>query len=113
MHLAYCSRPEARGAAWLAVLMLLPAIGLVGWQWHRASGYQVKAYLSRIAVPPDETSEEYQRRMEEHDAYVKANARPVPTRSVPQTGIYAGAGSLIVMLAAIARGLVPSQPRLA
>jgi hypothetical protein len=111
VHLAYRSRPEARAAAWLAVLMLLPAIGLVGWQWHKSSGSQVRAYLSRAAVPSAETRDGYQRRMEEHDAYVKATSRPVPTRSVPQTGIYAAAGSLILMLAATGRGLVASQPR--
>src|SRR5687767_13317554 len=36
IHLAYRGRPEARGAVWLALVLLVVAIGLTGWEWHQA-----------------------------------------------------------------------------
>ena len=113
VHLAYRGRREARGAAWLAVLMLVAGLSLVGWQWQRASDTKVKDLSGRTLtiVPRDETPEEYRRRMKEEEAFAVANAPLMPTRSIPQRGIYAAAGSLIVMLAAFARGLVRSQPK--
>jgi hypothetical protein len=113
LHLAYRRRPEAKGAAWLAVFMLLGALGLVSWQWHGASDFKAKDLSGRILTiaPPDESPEDYERRTEKLKAKMTANARPLPTRSTPRSGIYAGAGSMILMLAAVGRGLVQSLAR--
>jgi hypothetical protein len=112
LDLAYRSRPQAKGAAWLAVFMLVGSLGLVTWQWHRASDTKVKDQSGRIltTAPPNESPEDYRRRFEKLEAKMTANARPLPTRSNPRSGIYAGTGILILVLVAIARGLV-RQPR--
>lgn len=111
VHLAYRGRPEAQGAAWMAVFMLLGGLGLVGWHWQHATAPTEKAV---ILVGPDahpwETPEQYRHRVDEEYAARLANPAFVPTRSAPQWGFYAGAGSLIVMGAAAARGLVRSRP---
>jgi hypothetical protein len=112
VHLAYRGRPRAKGAASLAVFMLLGSLGLVAWQWHRASDTEVKDLSGRILTmaPPNESPEDERRRTEKLEDKMTANARPLPTRSTPRSGIYAGAGFLILMSVAIAHGLV-RQPR--
>lgn len=99
VHLAYQGRPEARGAAWLAVVLLLGGLGLIGWQWHRTSNAEV------VVVKVITRYEDPGQRLP-----IDGAEEPVLYRSDPQWGLYAGAGSLIVMFAAIARGLVPSRP---
>jgi len=92
IHLAYRGRPEARGAASLALVLLVGGLGLAGWQWHQA-----------LNTKPGEGI-----------MYVKSEEpgfMPNPFRSGPRWGIYAGTGSLVLMFATIGRGLLQSQPR--
>ena len=110
VHLAYRGRPEAQGAAWMAVFMLLGGVALVGWHWHRADAPNEKVIVSVGFAHPWETPEQYSRRRDEEFAARLANPSFFPTRSAPQRGFYAGAGSLIVMGAEIARRLVRSRP---
>jgi hypothetical protein len=112
VYLAYRGRPEAKGAALLAVFMLLVGVGLVGWQWHRSSEIKLKGLTRVLTIGqrPDETSGDYRRRHEKEVAAAIARTPTIPTRSAPQRGIDAGAGSFIVMLGAIARWWV-RQPR--
>jgi hypothetical protein len=106
VHLAYRGRPEAQGAAWMAVFMLLGGLGLVGWHWQHASAPDEKVVISVApSVYPWETPEQYRRRVDEDFAARLANPSFFPTLSAPQWGFYAGAGSLIVMCAEIARRL--------
>jgi hypothetical protein len=92
IHLAYRGRTEARGAVWLVLVLLVVAIGLTGWEWHQALNTKFGEGII------------YFHRAE--PGFV-----PNPYRSDPQWGLYAGAGSLVVMFAAIARRLVPSRLR--
>ena len=112
VYLAYRGRPEAQGAAWLAVVMLLGGVALVGWHWQHDNTPDERVVIS---IAPGahswETPEQYRRRLDEEFAAKLANPPPLPTRSPPQRGFYAGAASMIVMFTAIARTLVPSQPR--
>jgi hypothetical protein len=94
IHLANRGRAEARGAAWLALVLLVGGLGLTGWQWHQA-----------LNTKPGEGIIYVKR---EEPGFI-----PNPFRSDPQWGLYAGTGSLILMFAAIGRGLVGSQPRTA
>ncbi|MEW6471161.1 MAG: hypothetical protein AB1679_02735 [Actinomycetota bacterium] len=112
VHLAYQGRPQAGGAAWLGVAMLLAGLGLTGWEWHRATNAEVTIVTyATYARLPEESSDDYRRRKKEAFSAAAANARPLPTRSAPRSGFYAGTGSLIVLFAAIVRGLVRPQPR--
>ena len=90
IHLVYRGRPEARGAAWLALVLLVGALGLTSWEWHQALNTKFGEGIA------------YLRRTE-------PGFGPNPFRSDPEWGLYAGAGSLVVMLAAVARGFVPSR----
>jgi hypothetical protein len=112
VHLASRGRRGANVAALLAALMLLVGLGLAGWQWHRASGLELKGLTRILTVGqrPNETDQDYRHRHDEEVDAAIARTPSIPTRSAPRSGVYAGVGSLIVMLAAIARGLVP--PRL-
>jgi hypothetical protein len=110
LHLAYRGRPEAQGAAWMAVFMLLGALGLVGWHWQYASAPNEKSVIISVDFAhPWETPEQHRRRVNEVFAARLADPTFIPKRSAPQWGFYAGAGSLIVMGAATARGLVRSR----
>lgn len=108
--LTYRGRPEVRGAAWLGAVMLVSGLALVGWHWQHANGPNERVVISFSQAHPWETPEQFRRRLDEELAALIANPRAAPTRST-QWAFYAGAGSLVVMLAAIARGLIRSQPR--
>jgi hypothetical protein len=109
LHLAYRGRPEAQGAAWMAAFMLLGGLGFVGWHWQHASAPKEKVVVSLRDMPPGETPEQRRRRFDEELAALIAKPPPAATRST-RWGFYAGAGSLILMGAAIARRVVRSQP---
>jgi hypothetical protein len=94
IHLAYRGRPEARGAAWLALVLLVGGLALTGWQWHQA--LNTKPGVGIMYVRSKEPG------------FI-----PNPFRSDPQRGLYAGTGSLILMFVAVGRGLVQSQPKTA
>ena len=111
LHLAYRGRLEARGAALMAVFMLLGGLGLVGWHWQHASPPNEKAVVISVGfASPWETAEQHRRRVDEEFAARLANPTFFPTRSAPQWGFYTSGGSLIVMGAEIARRLVRSRP---
>ena len=77
----------------------------------RASASTEKVVISVVdPMDPWETPEQYRRRIDEEFAARLANPSFIPTRSAPQRGFYAGAGSLIAMGAEIARRLVRSRP---
>ncbi|MDQ1394943.1 MAG: hypothetical protein QOG64_202 [Acidimicrobiaceae bacterium] len=109
LYLAYRSRPEGLGAAWMALVMLAAALGFVGWHWQRASGPEERATISFRNVPFGETPEQLRRRLDDELAALIANPPPAPTRST-RWGFYFGAGSLILMGIAIARRVVSSRP---
>jgi hypothetical protein len=111
VHLAYRGRPEAQGAAWMAVFMVLGGLGLVGWHWHHAAAPTEKVTISSGNAYPWESPEQYHRRRDEEFAARMARPDFFPILSPPQWGFYAGAGSLIVIGAAVARTARRPQAR--
>jgi len=107
VHLAYRCRPEAQGAAWMAVFMLLGGLGFVGWHWQHASAPNEKSVIISLDYAnPRETPEQHRRRVDEVLAARIANPTFFPKRSAPQWGFYTGVATLIVMGAAAARDLL-------
>jgi hypothetical protein len=111
VHLAYRGRPEAQGATWMAVFMLLGGLGLVGWHWHHATAPTEKVTISVGNAYSWESAEQYDRRRDEEFAARMASPDFFPILSAPQSGFYTGAGSLIVIGAVIVRIALRSGAR--
>lgn len=110
VHLAYRGRPEARGAAWFGLLMLISGLGLAGWHWQHASTPNVRVtFVSVPRAEPWETTEQYRRRVDDEFAASLAKPPEPLTRST-EWGFYAGVGSLIAMGAIISLTQIRSQP---
>jgi hypothetical protein len=112
IHLAYTARPNAQGAAWMAALMLLGGLGLIGWHWQHPGLPSGKLVVS---VGPGaysgETPEQYRRRSDEEIATRMAQPDFFPTRSSPQRGFYTGAASLLALGVTVVRTIARSEAR--
>lgn len=101
---AYRSR-KARGAAGLAVVMLVGALGLEIWEWHRARTVvftEVSILTARFGDEPEPAPEELRRQTEE----IIAAGGGVRYGSEVRPAFYAGGGATALLLVVAARTLL-------